>query len=67
MCGIYGIINSKEKLDADKFKAQLKLLSHRGPDGSDCWVSDDRTTALGHTRLSIIDISNCSKQPMVSP
>ena len=41
-------------------------LDHRGPDASGfkIHVNDDCIVALGHTRLSIIDISNNGKQPM---
>lgn len=46
----------------------LDLLSHRGPDGSGIWsapVSDERELVLGHRRLSIIDLSDGGKQPML--
>ena len=41
-------------------------LRHRGPDGYGTWVSDDARVGLGHTRLSIIDLSPAGAQPMVS-
>ena len=41
-------------------------LSHRGPDFKDTWVSTDKNIALGHSRLSILDLSNNGNQPMFS-
>jgi asparagine synthase (glutamine-hydrolysing) len=42
----------------------VSKLQHRGPDANGTWVSDE--TALGHTRLAIIDLSPAGHQPMVS-
>lgn len=46
----------------DKFQEAVNLLSHRGPDDSGVLIADG--VALGHTRLSIIDLSSKGKQPM---
>lgn len=62
MCGIAGIIanNSTEyKHELDKM---LVALKHRGPDGSGTFFYDN--CALGHVRLSIIDLST-GQQPML--
>jgi asparagine synthase (glutamine-hydrolysing) len=61
MCGIFGAIG-----DADESRAKyaLKLLSHRGPDFQDFHHADGNF--LGHTRLSIIDLSDSGNQPMHS-
>jgi asparagine synthase (glutamine-hydrolysing) len=40
-------------------------LHHRGPDGQRHWVSADRRVALGHARLSIIDLMT-GDQPIAS-
>ena len=40
-------------------------LGHRGPDASGVWVGEG--VALGHTRLSILDLSQAGAQPMLSP
>lgn len=40
----------------------LGALQHRGPDGSGAWYDDH--CALGHQRLSILDLSDAGRQPM---
>jgi len=65
MCGIAGIFASKSQ---DALKVQLKrmtdAIAHRGPDGEGHWENDSATVALGHRRLSIIDLSETANQPM---
>ena len=62
MCGILGTIGLKNDSRFD-----LSLLDHRGPDGSGTWSSpdDEFPVMLGHTRLSIIDLSEEANQPML--
>lgn len=60
MCGILGAMPVQEK---ELFKRSLNLLAHRGPDGEGFW-SDD-SISLGHRRLSILDLSDSGKQPML--
>ena len=64
MCGILGIV-SHEPIDRDRFHHALDQLRHRGPDGHGTWFSPDRCTALGHTRLSIIDLET-GAQPIAN-
>ena len=45
----------------------LQALDHRGPDDSGYFFSDTHPIALGHTRLSILDLSSLGHQPMFSP
>lgn len=65
MCGIYGWIN-----DASASPQQLdrmgKLIAHRGPDDRGQYFSASGRVALGHNRLSIIDLSDAGHQPMIS-
>lgn len=62
MCGILGYFGS----DADIFSKKISLnsISHRGPDFSDYLLND--SSYLGHTRLSILDLSERGHQPMLS-
>ena len=64
MCGILGIV-SNSKIEKDIFFNAVHTLDHRGPDDSGLWFSSDNLNiCLGHTRLSIIDLTNNSSQPM---
>ncbi|OBI82171.1 asparagine synthase (glutamine-hydrolyzing) [Mycobacterium sp. E740] len=65
MCGIFAAV-TRQGISADRCDAALKLLEHRGPDGTGIWTSRDGRWTLGHTRLSIIGLRNGS-QPMTSP
>jgi len=60
MCGLNGF-NFKNK---DLICSMNNALSHRGPDDSGVFVSD--FMSLGHTRLSIMDLSKAATQPMSS-
>ena len=64
MCGIAGFIDPR--LTSEKAKQlldnMLAAIAHRGPDASSTW--QDGPVALGHNRLSIIDLSNDGTQPM---
>ena len=63
MCGITGFVCAKHELEEAKkaLKAMADLIAHRGPDGEGFYV--DEQAALGHRRLSIIDLEGGS-QPM---
>ena len=43
------------------------MLTHRGPDAGGQWVGGGGAVALGHRRLSILDLSPAGAQPMTSP
>jgi asparagine synthase (glutamine-hydrolysing) len=63
MCGICGWVScSGRQTDSSTLKKMTSVLRHRGPDDSGYWLS--KNVALGHTRLSIIDVDTGS-QPMV--
>ncbi len=53
MCGIVGFID-KEKNKDKIIKKMADRIAHRGPDGEGYYTDD--IVALGHRRLSIIDI-----------
>ncbi len=63
MCGIVGFAG-RAAMAGDSFAAQCGTMRHRGPDASGEWRSNDRRVALGHRRLSIIDLSDAASQPM---
>ncbi len=63
MCGIVGI--SGDFSEVDLIKA-TKSLNHRGPDDSGTYINTEQKIGLGHTRLSIIDLSPLGHQPMLS-
>lgn len=68
MCGIAGIYSPCLQPTAlQNYIAQMtRSLAHRGPDAEGLLVDADRGIALGHRRLSILDLSDAAKQPFVS-
>lgn len=62
MCGIVGIYSQKKGIDKEQVRAATGILEHRGPDDFDYYFDDN--VALGHRRLSIIDLSKNARQPM---
>ena len=64
MCGIYGIVykNPERTVEADLLRKMGRVLNHRGPDYNGIWTN--KNAGLGHTRLSIIDLSPLGNQPM---
>ena len=66
MCGIAGIWRySNSKVSSREIKSMTDTIAHRGPDGEGLWLSADEHIALGHRRLSIIDLSDNAAQPML--
>lgn len=63
MCGIAGIIDFNKPVEQSDLERMLKVIRHRGPDDSGTWMNGN--IALGHNRLSIIDLSYDGHQPMV--
>ena len=63
MCGIVGIISNKP-VDEIKIRNASECLRLRGPEGEGMWMSENRTVALAHRRLKIIDLSDDASQPM---
>lgn len=66
MCGIYGYLSTKQKVDRDILRRMGEALQHRGPDGEGEEIQQTAqwSLGLGHKRLSIIDLSPAGKQPM---
>lgn len=63
MCGFFGLISKKKKLNKKSFLEIIDQISHRGPD--DQGYFENNEIQLGFRRLSIIDIKKGS-QPMTS-
>ena len=66
MCGINGLFNLdlNQNASLDQIKRMNHLLDHRGPDSNGFYF--DQGFCMGHTRLSILDVSNNANQPMSS-
>ncbi len=69
MCGITGFLSTHE-LDAaeaqDIVVGMSDTIAYRGPDDAGAWVDPTAGIALGHRRLSIVDLSPNGHQPMAS-
>lgn len=63
MCGITGIISRNSKIDIKSLHKMTSALEHRGPDGNGVELCTDYI-GFGHTRLSIVDLTDNGKQPM---
>ena len=70
MCGITGFWDTSRQISADYLpiivQQMSKSLIHRGPDDGGSWVDGEVGIALGHRRLSIVDLSPQGHQPMIS-
>jgi asparagine synthase (glutamine-hydrolysing) len=69
MCGITGYWSRRGEASAwlADLGAAVSSLKQRGPDDSGVWVRPGGRVALGHTRLSILDLSPLGHQPMLLP
>lgn len=65
MCGIFGnFCFFSGNASSDLFQRMAEAIEHRGPDFNNVYI--DEQVALGNTRLSILDLSPSSNQPMYS-
>lgn len=65
MCGIAGML-AADRIDLPLLVRMTDVMAHRGPDDSGVWGDADAGIALGHRRLSIVDLSPHGHQPMPS-
>jgi asparagine synthase (glutamine-hydrolysing) len=65
MCGIVAMFAQHGVVDVQRLHKATEALAHRGPDGRGCWMATHRRAALGHTRLSIVDLAT-GRQPIAS-
>lgn len=70
MCGFTGFYNLDRDQDGLSMEQVVRAMSdtlvHRGPDDHGRWCDPERGIALGHRRLSILDLSQAGHQPMLS-
>ena len=63
MCGIAGIVSFSRSVDLPAtIRRMTDAMAHRGPDADGFYTNDK--IALGHRRLSIIDLSTAANQPI---
>ena len=65
MCGIVAMFSHRGPISPAVMQKATQSLYHRGPDGQRHWISRDGRVALGHARLSIIDLAT-GDQPIAS-
>lgn len=71
MCGINGIFQPQPKGSEARpelnhhIRVMNQLIKHRGPDDDGVWLEANNILGLGHTRLSIIDLSAHAHQPFL--
>ena len=69
MCGVAGFFRRSGGLDPGAREQLAKMtscLAHRGPDATGEWLDSEAGIALGHRRLSILELSAAGSQPMTS-
>lgn len=69
MCGLTGFFQPDgfRASDAEAITVSMRdRLLHRGPDDAGVWLDGDAGIALGHRRLSVLDLSSAGHQPMFS-
>ncbi len=69
MCGITGFLEFTERHRQERQSTLARMtarLEHRGPDDVGYWLNPSGQVALGHRRLSILDLSPRGRQPMES-
>lgn len=64
MCGIAAIVSKNS--DLSHIREMTQALLHRGPDADNIFIDPSGAFAVGHTRLSIIDLSTGANQPFFS-
>src|SRR5262245_6904540 len=67
MCGIAGwLLDDPRRHGEAELQGMLESIAHRGPDDRGTYIAEDYGLALGHNRLSIIDLTAGGHQPMVN-
>ena len=66
MCGIAGLIGARTEDLQTSINNMINCMLYRGPDDSGSKIFETPNVALGHLRLSIIDLSDMGAQPMAT-
>ena len=68
MCGFAGFFGGGEWAHNPEQRVadMAQAIAHRGPDGAGAWADSGQGIALGHRRLSVVDLSPAGHQPMHS-
>lgn len=69
MCGVSGIVSYEPADLSDAITRMVSVMHHRGPDGQGAFLdaaTESTRLALGHNRLSILDLTDHAAQPMRS-
>jgi asparagine synthase (glutamine-hydrolysing) len=67
MCGIIAIVGRDRTVGREALLGGRDRMERRGPDACGQWWNAEATVALGHRRLSILDLDSRANQPLVSP
>lgn len=65
MCGIVAMFSKGEPISTEALAKATQQLSYRGPDKQSQWIAAHQQVGLGHTRLSIIDLTT-GDQPIAN-
>lgn len=65
MCGIVAMFSKEKPISALALTKATQRLNHRGPDYQSQWIASHQRVGLGHTRLSIIDLTT-GNQPLTN-
>ena len=68
MCGIVGLMTLSVNVDLRRLETARDVLAHRGPDGVGLWSDSPLGSAhiaLGHRRLSVLDLTTRASQPLL--
>lgn len=64
MCGLTGFFSTTTEINPETIEQMTYAVAHRGPDAQGIFLNEQHTVALGHRRLSVLDLSNAANQPM---
>ncbi len=70
MCGVVGVLEARGPGSGRRLEpivwGMVETLLHRGPDDIGFWSDESHGLALGHSRLSVVDLTEAGSQPMSS-